>query len=67
MVVFDECTHVGFWLLGVVDQLVTSSDRPMKAVTVRMIKGRLTRDVRCTNLLEGQEGEDDTPISKSGG
>lgn len=61
-----EHVYVRSWPLGVVKQVITSSEGLLRAVYVRTAKGTLIRDVCCISLLQGEEVADDTTISESG-
>lgn len=55
----DEQVHVGLWSLGVMKQVVASSDALEKTINIRTAKGTLSGSVHCIGLLDGgKEGYD---------
>lgn len=61
----DRYASVSSPCLGVLEQVVTSSDELVRMANVRTTKGKLTHDFRWMNLLEGEKGADDARIPKS--
>lgn len=45
---------VGTWPLGVVRQIIASSDGFVRANNARIAKGTVSRDMLCISLLEGE-------------
>lgn len=66
MVVSNESVHAGSWKLEFMQREMTSSDGEVGTVNVWMVKERQARDLRCVNILEGEEGTEDKPVSEGG-
>lgn len=62
--VHDGHAHVDWWPLGVVEQVITSSDGLVR--TVKLRTGMLTCDNHCMSFLEVEHWVDDTAVFESG-
>lgn len=63
--VSDKRAQFGSLSLDVVRHAITCSDKLLGTINIRTLKGSLTRDLRCINLLADKEGMDGTAASES--